>query len=507
MVNPNGVATHFRGRVTTWRETRDRVRQMAGVLHQAGLRDNERVGMLAVNSDHLYQSLFATAWAGGVAVPINMRLAVPEIAECLNDADCKILLIDQAFLADVPDIRAAAPQLETVICLDAADNHEHAPAFELLMQSAQPLQDQGRGGDDLVALYYTGGTTGRAKGVMTTHEGMIVNILQWTAVIGVNHKDRLLIIAPMFHLVGGLNALVAAVLAATAVIVDRFDPAELVATIRDAGVTKAALVPVMIDAILDQLEKEPVDLSCLRRISYGGAPMTETALRRALKGLPSTRFYQVYGQTEGGPNITTLTHEYHVLEGDYAGKLRSAGKAVPGTRVRILDENDQPLPAGEIGEIAVTGLTISPGYWNLPEVTAETQRNGYHHTGDMGYVDEEGFLYVVDRLKDMIITGGENVYSAEVENVVSKHPAVSQCVVIGIPSEQWGEQVHAIVRLKPGQECSETELIAHCRERLSGFKCVKSVEFREEPFPVSGPGKILKRELRDAYWKDHERNV
>src|SRR5690606_29189965 len=238
-----------------------------------------------------------------------------------------------------------------------------------------------------------------------------------------------------------------------------------------------------------------------------GAPMTEAGLGGALRALPGVRFCQIYGQTEGGPNISILHHEYHVLEGPNAGKLRSAGQPMPGTIVAILDEEDRPVPQGEVGEICVRGLTISPGYWNQPEETAKAQRNGWLHTGDAGYFDEDGFLYIVDRLKDMIITGGENVYSAEVENVVSLHEAVAECVVIGIPNERWGEQIHAIVRLKEGHTCTEEELMAHCRKHLAGYKCVRSVEFRSEPFPLSGANKILKRELRARYWRDRERNV
>lgn len=507
LVNRNGTATSFRGRRTTWGETLDRVRRIAGVLVDSGVVDGDRVAMLGVNSDTLYQCLFAATWAGGVAIPINMRLAAPEIAECLNDAKCKVLLLDEAFLSLVPEIRRAAPSVARIVCLGAADESLQVPALEQRIAEREPIDDCGRGGDDLAALYYTGGTTGRAKGVMITHEGMIVNVLQWVTAVGVKPSDVLLVIAPLFHLVGGLNAMVAAVLAAQAVMVEKFDPPEVVRIIREAGVTKAAMVPVMIEAIVAWLDANPTDLSTLRKISYGGAPMTEAGLRRTLRAFPDTRFYQIYGQTEGGPNISMLPPEYHVLEGEHSGRLRSAGQAIPGTVITILDSEDRPLPAGAVGEIAVRGLTISPGYWKLPDVTAEANRGGWLHTGDMGYVDEDGFIYIVDRLKDMIITGGENVYSAEVENVVGAHPAVAQCVVIGIPSEQWGEQVHAIVRLNAGMQATEEDIIAHCRKSLGGFKCVRSVEFRDEPFPVSGANKILKRELRAEYWKDHERSV
>ena len=507
LVNPGGTATWYRGRETSWTESLERVRKYAGVLADAGVANGDRVAMLGLNTDTLYQCFFAVPWAGGVSVPLNYRLAVPELGECLSDAECKVLLIDESYLPLVPDIRRAAPGVKAIISLGAADDSLGVPALSQLAESREPLEDQGRGGDDIVALYYTGGTTGRAKGVIITHEGMIVNILQWLHAVSVTPRDVLLVIAPMFHLVGGLNALAVTVLAARAAIADKFDPAEVVRTIEEVGVTKAALVPIMVEAIVNYLDENEADLSTLKKISYGGAPMTETGLRRALSALPNTRFYQIYGQTEGGPNISMLAPEYHVLEGEHAGKLRSAGKPISGTIVTILDANDQPLPSGQVGEIAVQGLTLSPGYWKMPDVTAEANRNGWLHTGDMGYLDEEGFIFIVDRLKDMIITGGENVYSAEVENVVGAHPAVFQCVVIGIPSERWGEQVHAIVRLNEGMQASEEDIIAHCRKSLGGFKCVRSVEFRKVPFPVSGANKILKRELRDEYWKDRGKKL
>jgi long-chain acyl-CoA synthetase len=263
----------------------------------------------------------------------------------------------------------------------------------------------------------------------------------------------------------------------------------------------------MLDGIVNYLTDSKTELPTLRKITYGGAPMTESSLKRALQALPHTKFFQVYGQTEGGPNISVLNPEYHVLSGEHANKLRSAGHPIPGTDVLILDPEGLPLPANEVGEICVRGLTISPGYWNLPDETSEAHRGGCLHTGDAGYLDEEGFLFIVDRIKDMIITGGENVYSAEVENVICMHPAVAECAVVGIPSERWGESIHAIVRLREGESTTEEELMAHCRQYLAGFKCARSVDFRQEPFPVSGAGKVLKRELRAPYWKGHERKA
>ena len=505
LVNGNGIATRYEGRDLTWNETLDRVRRMAAALASLGIREGDRVALIGGNSDSFFQALYAVIWAGGIAVPINTRLAAPEVAYCLNDSGSRILLVDEEYWHRVPAIRDTLDTVEKIVPIGGSE--ETGPALEELARGCQPADDRGRGGSDIAALYYTGGTTGRAKGVILTHEGILVNVLQWALALGVTNRDVILIVAPMFHLVGGLNAIAATMLAATACLVRRFDVPAILTEITESRVTKTALVPVMVDAIINHPQTLQADLSSLRRISYGGAPMTEAGLKRALRALPDVRFSQIYGQTEGGPNISILEHQYHVLEGPNAGRLRSAGKPMPGTMVAILDEEDRPVPRGQIGEICVRGLTISPGYWNQPEETARAKRNGWLHTGDAGYFDEEGFLYIVDRLKDMIITGGENVYSAEVENVISLHEAVEQCVVIGIPNERWGEQIHAIVRLRQGHACTEEELVAHCREHLAGSKCVRSVEFRAEPFPLSGANKVLKRELREPYWRGRDRGV
>jgi len=507
LINRRGIATRWEGRQLTWAETLEQVRLIAAVLQQAGLQDNDRVALLSGNSDTCFQCLFAVPWAGGIVVPVNARLAAPEVAYCMQDAGSRILLVDEDFLEMVPDLRDSIDPATRIICLGHEDAAQQIDSLSSLTRQVEAIEDSGRGGDDIFALYYTGGTTGRSKGVILRHEDFLINVLQWAVALGLTQKDVLLILAPMFHLVGGLNAIAATVLAAGTCIARRFDVAEVVETMAQNSVSKAALVPIMVDGIVNFLIDSGGELPGLKRISYGGAPMTESSLRRALQALPHTQFYQVYGQTEGGPNISLLGPEYHVLSGKHADKLRSAGHPIPGVELVILDPDDAPLPSGEVGEICVRGLTISPGYWNLPEVTAEAHRGGWLHTGDAGYLDEDGFLFIVDRIKDMIITGGENVYSAEVENVVGSHPAVAECAVIGIPSERWGESIHAIVRLREGSTTTEAELVELCRKHLAGFKCVRSVEFREEPFPLSGANKVLKRELRAPYWKQKEKQV
>jgi len=249
------------------------------------------------------------------------------------------------------------------------------------------------------------------------------------------------------------------------------------------------------------------DLSSLRLMIYGASPMPEQTLRRTICALPDCRFIQLYGQTEVSPNATGLSPEYHVLEGPNAGKLSSAGRALSCCEVEVVNAQGNEVPRGTVGEIRIRGFNTMLGYWNKPEETAATLRDGWVYTGDAGRMDEEGFLYVVDRIKDMIISGGENIYSVEVENACAQHPAVSQCVVIGVPHNTWGEAVHAIVIVKDGEQICAEDLIAHCHRLIAGYKCPRSIEFRSEPFPLSGAGKVLKRQLRAPYWEGRHRQV
>lgn len=506
-IKPQGIASRCEGRRSSWADTLECVRKMATVLRDAGLAPGDRVAILAANSDTFFQLLFAVPWAGGVLVPLNSRLSTEELGQCLDDSGAGFLIVDDSFLATAAPLQALLAGAMRFIYAGSGGCPDGYQPLQARLAGAAPADDAGRGGSDPAALYYTGGTTGRAKGVILTHEGIVVSTLQWAYEIGVGRDDLLLVVAPMFHLVGGLNAMAASVLAAGACMMPRFDVDLMLQTIGSEKVTKLAVVPTMISAIVSHPRIAEFDLSSLQRISYGGSPISEALLQRTLELMPQVRLYQVYGQTEGGPSISVLKPEYHLPGAHGEGRLRSAGQAMVGTEIAILDPDDRPLPAGRVGEICVRGLTVSPGYWNQPEETARAQRHGWLHTGDAGYLDEEGFLYIVDRVKDMIITGGENVYSQEVENVLGAHPAVAECAVFGVPDERWGERVHAVVRLREGCSASAEELLAHCRQHLAGYKCVRSVDFRTEPFPLSGANKILKRELRAPFWEAGRRQL
>jgi acyl-CoA synthetase (AMP-forming)/AMP-acid ligase II len=311
----------------------------------------------------------------------------------------------------------------------------------------------------------------------------------------------------MFHLADGVMTQAGILAGSTHVFIPMFTPATTIAAISKKKVTHTLLVPIMIQMVIIDPSIKDADLSSLQYILYGAAPIAEAVLMQATSTLPRTNFLQGYGQTEMAPLVTILSPQYHTSEGPYAGKLKSAGQAISCVEIKIVSETGEELASGQIGEIIAKGPNAMVGYWNKPEETAVSLRNGWVHTGDVGYLDEDGFLFLVDRVKDMIVSGGENVYSAEVENALSNHPAVTQVIVIGIPHDEWGEQVHAEVILKEGQTATEDEIIAKTKEYIASYKCPRSVKFRTEPFPMSGAGKLLKREVRKAYWEGKERLI
>jgi long-chain acyl-CoA synthetase len=332
-------------------------------------------------------------------------------------------------------------------------------------------------------------------------------VLQALPYFDVSADDVFLHAAPMFHLADGFYCMMAATLGCTNVIVPAFEPGLVMQTLQDEGITSALLVPTMINMVVNHPELPNYDLSRLRSLLYGASPMPEAVILKAMKVIPHVEFYQAYGQTESSPVITVMGPEYHTTSGPKAGKLTGAGRAVAGIELAILDDDENVLPVGEVGEVCIKGDNVMLGYWNLPDVTADALKGGWLHTGDGGRLDEEGMLFIVDRVKDMIVSGGENVYSAETEQAIYAHPAVAECAVIGIPHESWGEQVHAIVVLKAAQSLTENELMDHCKTLIAGYKCPRSVQFRDEPLPLSGAGKILKKDLRAPFWADEDRNV
>jgi acyl-CoA synthetase (AMP-forming)/AMP-acid ligase II len=496
--NPDRPATIYRDRVRTTAESVDRIASLAGGLTGLGVQRGDRVGILALNSDRYQEYFHAVPWIGAVLNPVNIRWSPAEIAYSLVESDTRVLLVDDAFAPVIPALREQFPGLATVIHCGDGDLPTGALSYEALVADHAPIEDTRTGGDALLGVFYTGGTTGHPKGVMLSHNNLLVSSIGALASGHfVSSGGRLLHTAPLFHLAGIAAWAAGCQVGSTHVIVPMFNPTEVMAAIAEHQVTDALLVPTMIQMLVDDPGVADNDMSSLVHLVYGASPISEAVLDRARKVFPAAGFTQAYGMTELSPCATLLTPADH----DDPALHRSAGRAAPHVEVRIVDPDDIEVGRGEVGEIVVRGDNVMLGYWNRPEDTAAAVRDGWMHTGDGGRMDENGYVFIVDRIKDMIITGGENVYSAEVENALASHPAVAACAVIGVPDSDWGERVHAVVVLLPGQQATGDEIRAHCKTLIAGYKAPRSVDF-VDALPLSGAGKILKRELRKQYWDD-----
>lgn len=498
-MHPDRLATIFGDRRNSWSTFADRVARLAGGLQRIGMSEGDFVAMLALNSDRYLEFLVAAPWGGGAVNPCNTRWSAAEILYSLEDSGSRILIVDDAYLPLVDHLMSGSSPLETVIYAGDGDVPDGMVGFEDLIAQGPAINDAFRNGDDILGLFYTGGTTGKPKGVIITHRSYISSSLSLGFVDSLTPGGRYLHAAPMFHLadigLAGHHWLVGN----THCFLPRFAPAAMIELIEAEQITETTLVPTMVQMLVDDPAiRDGHDLSSLRHIFYGGSCITEAVIERACVALPKVKLVQGYGMSELSPVATLLGPEWHRPENFMRGKHRSAGQPSVCAEVKIVDANDDEVPRGERGEVIVRGPMIMKGYWNLPELTANTLRGGWMHTGDVGYFDEDGFLYIVDRVKDIIISGGENIYSAEVENALSQHPAVQACAVIGIPSERWGESVHAFVILKDGAIGTEADLIAHCKTLIAGYKCPRTLELVDE-LPLSGAGKVLKLQLRENY--------
>jgi acyl-CoA synthetase (AMP-forming)/AMP-acid ligase II len=481
----------------TWREFVRRVTLLAGAFRALGLEEGGRVALLALNSHRSIEVYFASIFAGGVVMPLNHRLAPGEIAAQVADGEPTILVIAPDFGDHAPLLRdAAAGAVKAVVHCAAGPAPDGMVGYEAILADAEPIADAGRGGDDLACLFYTGGTTGAAKGVMLSHANILANTANFLAHMNLDERTVHLHCGPLFHVAAGVRLFSVTQIAGTHVMLPRFVAGEVLDEIARTGVTIATFVPTMIRSLLDDPRIGDRDLSSLRNITYGAAAMPEALLREAMAGLPHVRFVQFYGMTETAPIATALGWRDHLPDAAAKGRLRSAGRAALLADVIVADAYGVKMPPGESGEICVRGPMVMLGYWRKPAETTAALRDGWMRTGDVGTMDADGYLYVVDRLKDMIISGGENIYSQEVENALCLMEAVQQCAVFGRPDARWGETVHAVVVPKAGMALTPQQVVEHCRATLSGFKCPRSVEIRTEPLPLSGANKVLKTVLR-----------
>jgi long-chain acyl-CoA synthetase len=487
----------------TYGEHLERVLRLGNALDvELGIGRGDHFAVMALNN-HEFLELYHAAFLGaGVVNPLNLRLAPRELEFILRDSETKVCFTDAAFAPLVDAVRENAG-VDRVVLIGEGDA-PHDVRYEELVGAGRAVVPGEPEEEDPVILMYTGGTTGLPKGVLLDQRAEMLNMYHVALRWGLDENVVYLHQTPMFHAasMGGILGIPAS--GGSSTFVPMFEPKAVLENIEAHGVTMTVMVPTMIAMLLDHPDFAPERVRSLEILTYGASPMPATLLERLLDLFPDLDVYQGYGMTESSAVLTSLGPDEHRAGGDL---LRSAGRPVPGVVLTIQDGEGDALPAGETGEVCARAGNFMREYWKRPKETAEAFRDGWYHTGDAGYLDERGYLFLTDRVKDMIVTGGENVYSVEVENTLASHPAVAEVAVIGIPHEVWGEAVHAIVVLKPDAAATEEELIAHARERIAGYKVPKSIEFRTEPLPLSGALKVLKRELRAPYWEGKERSV
>jgi acyl-CoA synthetase (AMP-forming)/AMP-acid ligase II len=478
-VNPNGRAFVSSTRSRSWHEVAADVARSAGGLRALGLGPSDRVAVLAATSEHHAEFACALSWAGLTVVPLNTRLGQAELDAIVCDADVRAVAFEANFRERALQ-SAAAARCELRLELERCDwIDEAAPRYEWVA-------------GELAALLYTGGTTGAPKGVMLPVSAFAAHAHAMRDALAVTRESVSLQLMPLFH-IGGNNVFYGVVSAAgTTVFRPDVTPAAIYDDMRAHAVDTLCAVPTALGMLLAAPGRDDAALERLKTVGYGAAPISEHLLRQALAAMPNARFRQFYGQTETGGPVLSLPPESHAPSG---GKLQSAGIPLPHARVRVVDERGVEVAAGVPGEIVAVG-SFSSGYWRQPEKTIELFRDGWLRTGDVGVQDDDGFITIVDRHKDMIISGGENVYCIEVENALAGHPAVAECAVIGVPDPTWGESVHAVIVCREGRSVQSDELIAFAQTKIARYKCPKSVEFRSAPLPLSGVGKVLKNVLR-----------
>jgi long-chain acyl-CoA synthetase len=477
-----------------WPELEVRIAAIAGQLRAMGLQRGERIAILALNSSMYFELLLATWWCGAVIVPLNTRLAPDELRYILNHAEIKLFLADEE-LANLARSAGGAACSPTVL-------HESMYRTLLGGTAIDPITPSY---EDTAGIFYTGGTTGLPKGVELSHRNFAFAAAGMLRDLSLGPTSVYLHAAPMFHLADFGIGLGVTMGAGTHSFLTKFTPQDVYQRLQDDGITHLNLVPTMLAAVLDAHCRDDQLLAQVRHISYGAAPITPAQLERVLEGFPNAAINQFYGMTESCGASVFLGPERHVVDGSRSGKLKSAGQVIPGFELRIADEAGRDVPEGAVGEILVRGPAVMKGYWKDPIQTAKTLANGWLHSGDCGYLDADGFLYVVDRIKDMIISGGENVYCSEVENALASHDSVQACAAVGLPDDKWGERVHAVIIRKPGCDISAEELDTHVRSRLAGYKAPKSYEFADS-LPLSAVGKVQKKVLRERCLQRIEKN-
>ena len=503
MIVPDRHAIVFDDRRMTFGELADRVSRLANGLADLGVGAGDRVAVMQVNCNEHIECYFATAKLDAIFVPINFRARSEELSFMLNDSGVKAIILGQRYQDMVRQVKPELTTLEHQITLEAPAD-DFVSYEDLIANSSDEERFPAADGDDVTIIMFTAGTTGTPKGVMLSHNSFSSYILANVEPVDMEVAEKNILTVPLHH-IAGVQAVMAAIYGGRTLVLQRqFDEEGWMKLVQDEQVNRAMMVPTMLKRLMDQPSFGSYDLSSLRVITYGAAPMPLEVIKKAIVEFPDTRFINAFGQTETASTITMLPPDAHeIREGDpdYDQKMKrlgSIGKPLPDVEVRIVDEDGHDVALGENGEIVARGERLMKGYWNREEATRETLRGGWLYTGDLGYWDDEGFIFLSGRAKDFLKRGGEMIAPEEVEQIIMSHPAVDEAAIIGVPDIEWGERVRAIVVRKPGMELTMEEVVEHCRPRMAGFKRPEDVIFIEE-LPRNPMGKVLKRVLREEY--------
>lgn len=498
----------------TYRQFNERCDRLSDALRSLGVRKGDRVAYLSFNCHRLLEAYYGVPQLEAILLPLNIRLSSEELTFILNDAAPRVLFFDPEFIPLVEALRPSVQSVEHLIAL-----HGDKPAwanpqtYDELLDSAEPREMDYRSIDEnsVAELFYTSGTTAHPKGVMLTHRNLYLHAFYTAVALRSGDDEVNTYTIPLFHVNSWGMPHIATLAGSRHVILKKFDPLSVMELVQRERITRLQMVPTMVVAMINHPDFARYDLSSVKELFMGGAPANISLVRQVEAKIPGCIAKGGYGLTETSPVITQAHIKNHLAGNPEDTNLRrkaSAGYALAGSEVRVVDLHDRDIKADgkEVGEVVVRSDVVMAGYWKQPEATAQAIRDGWFHTGDFATIDDEGYILIVDRGKDMILSGGENIASAEIERVLYSHPAVLEGAVIAVPDEKWGEVPKAIVTLRPGSKATQAEIMEHCRRQLAGFKVPKSVEF-VDTLPKGGTGKILKKVLREKYWAGHERHV